>query len=400
MAVNILEGAFFGFALGFASFVTVLPLFFGTLTNSALLIGLIPAIHSVGWQLPQLFLAQRVGRLTRFKPTVLWYGIHERLPFLAFAFLAMRLSSLSVQSALMIGYLLLIWQGLGSGFTASPWQSMIAKIIPAERRGLFFGLQSAAANFLASLSAAAAGFILAKLDSPFDFTICFTLAFIFFIASYFFLSLTREPEIPLEEKPEADLSLRKGVLRILRQDVNFRWFILARFLAQFAMLAFAFYTIHIVVNLGVSEAKVGLMTSAYLAAQIIFNPLMGAAGDRFGHHRMMIAGVICAAVSAGVAWIAPAPDWFFLVFLLAGIANVALWTMALALTLEFGSNADRPAYIGLANTLIAPATFIAPFVGGWLADHAGYPAAFMASSLIGLLTAALLIIKIRNPRHV
>ena len=36
--------------------------------------------------------------------------------------------------------------------------------------------------------------------------------------------------------------------------------------------------------------------------------------------------------------------------------------------LEFGEEEDRPAYIGLANTLIAPFTFLAPVLGGWLAD--------------------------------
>ena len=58
--VNLWDGALFGVALGFASFGTVLPLFVASMTNSALLIGLVPAIHSVGWQLPQLFTASYV----------------------------------------------------------------------------------------------------------------------------------------------------------------------------------------------------------------------------------------------------------------------------------------------------------------------------------------------------
>ena len=40
-AANLLDGGFFGFALGFASFVTILPLFVSTMTSSALLIGLV-----------------------------------------------------------------------------------------------------------------------------------------------------------------------------------------------------------------------------------------------------------------------------------------------------------------------------------------------------------------------
>ena len=37
----------------------------------------------------------------------------------------------------------------------------------------------------------------------------------------------------------------------------------------------------------------------------------------------------------------------------------------------FGSEAERPVYIGLSNTLIAPATILAPVLGGLIADLAG-----------------------------
>ena len=78
--------------------------------------------------------------------------------------------------------------------------------------------------------------------------------------------------------------------------------------------------------------------------------------------------------------------WFYLVFGLAGIANVAVWTIAMAMTLEFGTESERPAYIGLANTLVAPTAFLIPLFGGWLADMAGYQTTFIASAIGGLIT--------------
>ncbi|HNS64036.1 MAG TPA: hypothetical protein PKN11_06405, partial [Anaerolineaceae bacterium] len=65
--VNVGDGSFFGFALGFTSFGTILPLFISNLTESAILIGLVPAIHNVGWQLPQLFTARWIASLRRLK---------------------------------------------------------------------------------------------------------------------------------------------------------------------------------------------------------------------------------------------------------------------------------------------------------------------------------------------
>ena len=52
--LNVTEGALFGFGVGAASFGTVIPLFVSQLTDSAILIALIPYIHQLGWQLPQL----------------------------------------------------------------------------------------------------------------------------------------------------------------------------------------------------------------------------------------------------------------------------------------------------------------------------------------------------------
>jgi len=57
LTVNLLDGAFFGLGWGFGSLGTMVPLLVSRMTDSALLIGLIPAIHGVAWQLPQLFMA-------------------------------------------------------------------------------------------------------------------------------------------------------------------------------------------------------------------------------------------------------------------------------------------------------------------------------------------------------
>ncbi len=69
--VGLADGGFFGMALGFASFGTILPLFVASMTDPATLIGLVPAIHAAGWMLPQLFTAKHTSRLRRYKRTVL-----------------------------------------------------------------------------------------------------------------------------------------------------------------------------------------------------------------------------------------------------------------------------------------------------------------------------------------
>ena len=151
------DAAFFGIGWGFGSFGTIIPLFFTQMTSSAILIGLIPAIHAVGWQIPQLFTAGWVSRMRKYKPAVLLMTIHERVPYLGLILAAWMLPVFGARIALPVAFFMLIWQGIGAGLTANPWQSMIAKIIPPESRGTFFGAQSAVANVLISFAAIGAG---------------------------------------------------------------------------------------------------------------------------------------------------------------------------------------------------------------------------------------------------
>ena len=104
----------------------------------------------------------------------------------------------------------------------------------------------------------------------------------------------------------------------------------------------------------------------------------------------MAIGMISAAVSAGVAMWAPSVGWFYLAYTLAGISYVAVWTIAMAMTLEFGRGHEKPAYIGLANTLVAPTAFIIPLFAGWLADTVGYHATFLATAIGAIATVLVL----------
>jgi MFS family permease len=398
-AVNVLDGSFFGLALGFTSFAVVIPLFVKSMTDSALLLGLIVAIQSVGWQLPQIFTAQGVARQRRYRPMVLARTIHERVPFLGLALTAALLPVIGLQYGLVITFLLLSWQGLGGGFTATAWQSMIAKIIPPDRRGTFYGLQSAAANLFAAGGAGAAAIILDRLETPLNFTVLFLMNAAAMTISWFFLAATREPERPPRPVEPDSRDFWPSLWRILRRDAAFRGFLLVRILSPFAVAGLAFYTVYAVDKLNMSNLQAGSMAMVFMVTQVVLNPLMGWLADRWSGRNVMALGLTAGGMSGLLAWLAPHMSWFYLVWILMGVAKVAIWTIGLTMILEFGTEDERPAYIGLANTLIAPATIAAPFLGGWLADLLGYQATFIASAAAAALTVlALWIFVIDRPR--
>jgi MFS family permease len=245
--VNVLDGGFFGGALGFASFITIIPLFVGNFTDSAVLIGLIPALHAVGWELPQLFTAPRVSRLSKYKRWALLMSLNERLPFVGLAVVAWFSPQIGTQWSLILIFVLLIWQGFGGGFTATAWQSLMAKIIPVNLYGTFFGIQSSAVNLFAAIAAIIAGIVLSTYYYPLDFTLCFILASIAMAISFFFIALTREESKAPSSSAQSDgQSFRQKLRAILSKDKDFRWYLVARTLTQFATMGFAFYTIYAV----------------------------------------------------------------------------------------------------------------------------------------------------------
>ena len=398
IVVNMLDGGFFGVAIGFASFGTILPLFVASMTDSATLIGLVPAIHSAGWLLPQLFTASHTARLRRYKRTVLLSTIHERIPFLGFALVALLLPRIGLQAGLILTFLLLIWQGLGGGFTANPWTSMISKIFPPESRGTFFGTQAALANLFISASAIGAGYLLGRYESPTDFVVCFLIACVFFTISWIALALTREPadhEKIIEENPPP---FWHGAGQILRRDQNFRWFLTARFLSQFAMMGFAFYIVYALRRFDMDEVTAGYLTATLTVSQTIANASMGWMGDRVGHRLMLIIGAVSAIFSSLLAWFAPSIAWFFPIFVLTGFTNVAIWTNGMTMTVDFSGENERPFYIGLAQTLTAPATIVAPLLGGWIADSQGFVSTFGWSTVLSVVVTLILVFLVKEPR--
>ena len=395
---NLADGGIFGLAVGLASYSTVIPLFVATMTDSAVLIGLIPAIHNMGWQLPQLLVAKRINKMGRVKPHVLFMTIQERIPILALAIVGLLLPVIGSTAGLIATFAILIWQGLGAGFTANPWQIMISRIIPGHVRATFFGGQSAAANLLASLGAVLAGVALKRLAPPWDFASCFFTAAALYVISWFFLNQTREPDRPLEPDPDPIRPLWHDVVTIIRSDHAFRNFLISRFISQFGMMAFAFYTVYAVKKLGMDTVAVGVMTSILMITQVAANPLLGRIADKWSRKWVLVAGSVASVLSAILALLIKEPNLFAFVFILNGIGATAFWTIGLAFSLEFGNEKLRPTYIGMANTLIAPSTILAPLLGGLLADAFGYSVTFFVSTIFGLIAVITLSIMVKEPQ--
>lgn len=410
--VNVGDGAFFGLAsVGLASLVTVIPLFMDSLGASAFLIGLVSAMYFVGWQTPQLFTALHVSRLARYKPMVMAMTIHERWPYFALAGVALLVPVIHPNLTIALTVLFVLIIALGGGMAATAWQSMIGKLMPQNLRGTFFGVQSALVNLLGAGGAVLAGVLLERMDSPWNYALCFGLAGIAMMISVWFLSMAHEPAHIVEDVPRlagSRLGLRE-MRAILRRDPNFRWFLVSRSLIMCSYTAVGFYSVYSSNHFQMSKETIGILTGILTLSQTVANVLFGWWGDRVGHRLMCVIGAALMAASAGIAAFAPDSGWMYPAFALAGASAASVWAAAISLSLDFGTTQEKPLYIGLSNTLVAPASMLAPILIGLGVDGLnipalnlslpglGYPPLFAVCAVIGLVAALTFWLLMRDP---
>ncbi|MBE0697525.1 MAG: MFS transporter, partial [Anaerolineaceae bacterium] len=142
-SVNAMDISFVTLAMNMVSQATILPLLVNELTDSKIAVGFIPAVLSIGFLLPQLFTAGHAESLRRKKPfIVLWSIIGERTPYLVAAIAILLFARSAPLLTLGLIYLSLLVASGTAGALNPAWYDMIAKVIPANRRGLWMGVGS------------------------------------------------------------------------------------------------------------------------------------------------------------------------------------------------------------------------------------------------------------------
>ena len=136
-----------------------------------------------------------------------------------------------------------------------------------------------------------------------------------------------------------------------------------------------------------------------MVGSTISGPFFGWLGDRWSYRHTLSIAALCASGGALIAMIAPSAEWFAVVFALSAVPAMAWFAIQMAFLLNFGTLGERPAYIGLSNTLVAPATLIAPLLGGWLVDTISYEAMFALAAVAGVVTALVTTFMLRDPHR-
>jgi MFS family permease len=397
--VNVLDGTFFWGGSSLIAASTILPVYVSRLSDSKLLIGLLSMISSMGWLVPQLFTANWVQRLPRKKVLPVNLGLFtERLPVVLLA-LSTLLTLRYPVLALGAFYVFVAWHTVGAGVVAVAWQDMIGKIIPAQRRGRFFGLANFMGTATGVLGASAAAWLLDRHSFPGGYTWCFALSAVMMAVSWGFLALTREPAQAPSSEPVSQREYWRRLPSVLRDDPNFVRYLVSQAVLALGGMAGGFYTVYAVQRWQLSDGRAGTFQASMLVGQALSNLAFGAVADRKGHKLVLELSVLLGLLGTGLAVVAPGPAWFYVVFALIGANLAGLLLSGLMIALEFCDEDNRPTYIGLNNTVRGISYGMAPILGGWLAGLVGYQALFAIALVIGGVGLGLLRWSVHEPRH-
>ena len=361
--------ALFLVGLAFASQSTILPAFAAHLGAPNVVIGAIPAVMTLGWFLPSLFAAGHTESLARKLPFVMRFTLWERIPFLALALIAFFVATPAPAVALAaLLLLLLIVTGTG-GVLMPAWMDIVGRAIPTTLRGRFFGVANVLGSAGGLVGSLGTAYFLARVPAPASYGVCFLCAALCMGLSYVALALVREPAAAATVPRQPMGAYLRRIPGLLARDRNLSWFLVARAFASIGTMAGGFYTVYALRAWEAPAWWVATFTSVLLAGQIAGNLVFGFLADRAGHRLVLISGTLIGVAANVLALVAPSVGVFSAVFALSGIQMAAVSVSGLNVMLEFAPGAEeRPTYIGLGTTLMAPVFFAAPLVAGVMAD--------------------------------
>ena len=398
-SVNLIDITFITLAFSIISRETITPLLISNLTDSKIAIGLVPAIYSIAYYLPQLFAANHAERLKRKLPFVMVVGgLLERVPYL-FAGLAILLFAESAPiAALLCIYLVIGLGALGNGVATPAWFSMIGKVLPVNRRGIFFGVSEGLGTLMGIIGAFFVGRVLDEMGYPLNFATLFLVAAVFMGISWIGLALNREPESPIVKEHIPFSHYFRRLPAILRDNHNFRRFLLSYSISRLSTMGVGFFIVFGNENFDLTGADVGLLTAILIGSQAAMQLLLGWLADKRGHKANLTVSGFALAIAALVALGATDLRGLIPAFILLGAGLASDHVSRLNIILEVAVPEDQPTFIGLTNTLLAPVVFLAPILGGWLADF-GFDALFILMAGCGLAGGMLLFTWVKEPRY-
>lgn len=394
---NTIDGAAYYLGMIFISFNTVFPVFLKKLGASNLLISFIPFITIAFTSIPQLLVAHYAKGLKRKKPIVLVFGTLQRLPWLFIGIGCLMFGSTSPKLLSIIAILMYIVFSIASGLAGPVWFDFFSKVTPLNIRGRLLSTRAIIGQSIGIPAALLVVAIIGRISFPYNYSILFFAAFFFTMISCSSLIFIREPEDNVVKNENSFYSFLKGIPQILKNNKDFRYFVISRAFFELSLSAQAFYSIYAIKHFSLSDSYAGIFTIITSISYILINYVLAWFGDKKGHKLNLLIGQIAFILSGLMAILSQNMFMIFMVFILSAISQSTKDLSINTITVEFCKSEERGLYLALSSLMMIPISIIVLAMGS-IADLFGYSYLFSLAIFSTIISLALLYFKVRDPR--
>ncbi len=395
--LNALNGMFFTFAETLTDPNLVLVWFVSRLTSSNVLLGVIGVLGGAGWFLPQLFVSSWAQQQSRQMVIYRGTSLLRLVIWLMLAALLWWVQSPGL--LLLLFFVLFALIRVTAGIAGIPFLEITAKTVPVRWRGRLFGLRLLLGGLCAlagsRLVAAVLGGVL--LPYPRDYALLIFVAALAAGVGMFVFCLIAEP--PAEPRTGARLSVQMGRgWQALHTHPDYRYLLLGRALMFLGLGAIPFYTVLARRTLGAPETAVGDYLAVSTLVKLLINYPIGWLADAKGRRWVLRAaalgwaltallalGLQLAFQSGALSGLGVPAYWLaYPLFIGAALFSPADWVAGQNMLLDLAPAAERPLFLGYANTLLGVVSLLGGLAGG-LVDVFGLFPFFGAAVAINLL---------------
>jgi hypothetical protein len=394
----------------------VLSAFFLKLTDSTFLAALPAALMHLGGLWPQLIVAHIAEGMEYKKPIYVWAGAVRVVTLLAMAVVTYQMIGVDTSALVLFFAAVYFVYSSANGAGGIGFMDMVAKTIPATRRGRFMGLR----GFYGGLMGLATGFYVRYMLGESGPVFPLNSALLFFTATAFLLvAVSVYAAVPepagriVEQRTPFRQLFRRGWVT-LREDRNYRLLVSVRMLLSATMVGQVVFVPYALKALLLPESIIGVLMISATCFTLPSNFLWGHIGDRYGNRLLLLTGAIfflAAPICALASWYAPAYHLLFFLpetydlrallfvaaFILAGVGMRGSFMGSSNYFLEIAPEDRRPSYQAFMRVLQAPAT-LGPLLGGSIAEHISFQATFLLACIGGLCTC-ILVWRLGEPRR-
>jgi MFS family permease len=379
------------------------------LTTSNFLIGLVAPIRNGGWFLPQLLASNYLQNRERKLPL---YSAASVVRAFLWALMTLLLFLNDDPHLLLVGFFALFTLStLVAGLSGLSFMDVVGKVIPATRRGSFFGWRRFLGGILALGGSLLVRHILDEnhgLPFPDNYGVLFLLYFLIAGFGMWLFCQVVEPVEPVQKNNVTPLGQFRQAWEVLRHDANYRTFLVVRLSLVAADVATPFYIVYAKRTFGLQASMVGVYLVAYTMMGLLSNLFWGYVSDRYGNRLVVcflsLVGLLTplmALVTLPLVRLVSGPIIlasysFVVVFGLSGAFFSGNFIGAMTFLLDIAPPSRRTLYVGFMNTALGIFTFSSA-VGGLVVDWVGLRAFFYLA--IAFYAVALFFsLRLREPR--